>query len=254
MVKRSIKLRPVVSRKSKKNLKFNSIKSKLLKQSRLRKKINSNQKFKKFKEELKLFKNNLNRIKKETYKLHNINKTQLNNTWAKGLKNFRQGNYGRASKYFLMCFLIGTILLDRMGSYKTAYKTSGELVPVKIGKNVEKNTHQFMCGLLYHYDIPQKNAVFNHKVTTKGMVNKIIGPAQYFKNLKKSIKEEKIISDGFDDSSLEKVFDFVYTCRNPHIRSAPKLIHNAYTISKKHNISSATKLIHDTFTLSKKHM
>lgn len=203
--------------KTKSKSKSNSIKikSKISKQNSIRKTINSNYKLKKYKEEITLLKSNLDKIKDETYKLHNISKTQLNTAWKKALMNYRRGRYINASKYFLICLLIGMIMLDRHGAYKKSYQTSTSLS--------NPNAQNLMCGLLSYYDNPKKsvfnhkNPVFNHKKIAKRNTNRIIGPGNYFIKL---LKEEDILLDGFDESSAEKIFDLFYNCRNPYVQSA----------------------------------
>ena len=191
--------------RSKKN--NSRIKTKMLKNNSRRKNINSNQRFKKYKEDITLLKYELDKIKEKTYKLHNISKTHLNLAWRKALMNYRRGKYINASKYFLICLLVGMIMLDRHGSYQTAYKTSTSLS--------NPNAQTLMCGLL-NYSKNPKDPVFNHKAIAKRNTNRIIGPVNHFIKI---LTDEKIVLDGFDESHAEKLFDLVYNCRNPHVQN-----------------------------------
>jgi len=186
--------------------KVNRINKKMLKNNSRRKNINSNQRFKKYKEDITLLKYELDKIKEETYKLHNISKTHLNLAWKKALMNYRRGKYINASKYFLICLLVGMIMLDRHGSYQTAYKTSTSLS--------NTNAQTLMCGLL-NYSKNPKDPVFNHKVITKRNTNRITGPVEHFIKI---LTDNKILLDGFDESNAEELFDLVYNCRNPHVQ------------------------------------
>ena len=188
--------------------KFNTIKSKMRKNSRRKSKYAVNE-MKKYKENITKIKEEVDKMSSEIYKINNISKENLRTSWKKALLNYRKGNYNIASQYLLIYLLVASVLLNRHGTYRNTYKTSTTLL--------QPDINELMCGLLNY---SERDYTFNHKSKAKASTNKILGPINYFKAL---FKKEKIFNKN-NEEKVEDLFDLVYTCRNPYVKKIFTLI------------------------------